>query len=62
MLDKRSQYKKAYNQSKDKIRRRLERIGELQVELRQEQANVAKQSSERAYLRRGILDRDSVIT
>ena len=62
VLDKQPRYKKAYAQSQDKFRRSVEHLGELQVDLRREQANVADQSSKRARLRRVLLDRKSVLT
>ena len=61
VLDMRSQYKKAYIQYQAKLLRSVARIGKLQVELRQEQANDADRYLE-ARLRRLLLGCDSVIT
>ena len=41
VLDKISQYMKAYTHSQDKLRRSVDFIGEFKAELRQDRSNVA---------------------
>ena len=44
VLDAASKYKKIHTESQDKLRRSVERIGEIQVKLRREKANVADEN------------------